>query len=282
MSVSDPFRMPWSLKCLNLMRWVREYWLSWGLLGAIYSVTATILLQAVAGAAFRIEPPFVLVWVILCAALLIPAFIELIPFGVPLPLGRMRRAGIGSLYIRHDLRRVATWTGVILVSVSGSLFIESGSAARLYWVPVVLIPVQRALYSFRYWKGIVSEFRPESGAVSLLASLLGSQLIQFGVAWVALGLTVLDIASWWELWFRMGAGGIGAVVAGSAVAFEGDSGRPWIVNFMSISAGILAGYLSMEWPLVLIGVLYFSNQIVRGAVNRLKSAEIFHEDIVIP
>jgi hypothetical protein len=79
--------MPARLRLLSLMRFIREYLVSWGLLSLIYSLTLTLLLQPLLENALKTELAFKPLWALTCATLLLPGALEALRLP-PLPFRR--------------------------------------------------------------------------------------------------------------------------------------------------------------------------------------------------
>jgi hypothetical protein len=187
---------------------------------------------------------------------------------------------LGRLYLRHDLRRGATWLVVSLSAAAGGMFPEG---RRSLWVLAAQLPVQRALYSIHRWRGLALAYHPVRGARGLLASVLVSQVLQFAIAWLSVGiLGPLTGGMSTAEWLKLGAGGLGGVVSAASMAFEGDSGRPWIVNFLALTAGTLGGFACLASPWYLLLVAYFASRMILLVDKRLHSVEHLDEDAVIP
>ncbi len=272
------------LLTLNLFRWIREYIIAWGLLSLIYSYTLTLLLQPMLEAAFKREIPVPPLWITTCAALILPAILEALPYGHKRlvrrgffgeRIWRVLAGGLGPLYLRHDLRRGATWFTVALsVGLAGVL----PEKQQALWILVAQLPVQRALYSVHRWRTLALNFHPSSGAPYLIGSVWLSQSIQYLVGWLALG--AMQILQTQE-WISLGLAGFAAVLSAATTAMEGDSGRPWIVNFVALAAGIIGGFLTLFSPWAFLVVVYFCMQTRKTVLERLKSVEHLDEDTVI-
>lgn len=276
------FRTGLFLKVLNLFRWSREFVVVWATLSIVYSLTVALLLQPALEWTLNQEVPFRLLWACVGILLLIPALLEALPLGgfsfragpaVFMPSGVF--GGKFAIYLRHDLRRGATWLTVLVVVWVGSLIPEG---KEVLWVLITQLSVQRALFSVHRWRILALNFKPGSGAGLLLSAIRFSQLSQLlvaGVAWIAL--RPMPLEQWGLLMLASGAG----VVASSAVAFEGDSGRPWIVNFVALAVGVLSGFLTYAFPLSLIFVVYFAEKMRSVVEGRLYSVEHMDEDALI-
>lgn len=280
------------LKLLNLARWVREYFVSWGVLSFIYSLTVTYLLQPILERVFDREFALVPLWGVICALLLLPALLEHLVFPpASFRFGPLAFAPEGvfaervwswaggpftQLYLRHDLRRINTWLTVVLVVTAGSLLTP---AQHALWVLISLLTTQRALYSIHRWRGLALSFLPENGASRLLWGVTASQTVQIFVAWLALG--AMQVFSQ-EAWFKLGFGALGGAWSSAAMAMEGDSGRPWLVNFIALAAGILGGFLCYYSPYGLLAAIYLLYKMSALVAQRLHSVEHLDEDTLIP
>jgi hypothetical protein len=283
-------RLPLGLAFLNLVRWLREYFVSWGVLSLIYSWTVTLVLQPILEQFFKHEIRFWPLWAATCALLLIPSILEYLPW--PAVSFQWKRIGFMSqgifrervwsrspwsmvrLYLRHELRRGATWFTLILAVCLGAAMPRPKSAI---WVLIALLPCQRALYSIHRWRSLVLIGSAREGARQLYLAFGISQLIQLAIAWLALGLAAGP--DWgMQTWLKLGAGSLGGVIAASMVVLEGDSGRPWLVNFISLAAGALGGYVCFAAPWALLLILYFYFKMQTSVAQRLHSVEHLDED----
>lgn len=283
---------PLNLRALNAWRWLKEYFISWGVLSAIYSVTVTLVLQPFLERALNRELPVAPIWALTCASLLVPGILEslnlgsisvrfkglaLLPPGIfSEPLWNRLGRSLVPLYLRHELRRGSTLLTLLLtVLAAGALPADK----QAFWVLIAQLPAQRALYSIHHWRRLARGQFPAHGGPYLLTALACSQAIQWVISWGALGLSgFVDPAHWW----RLGPASLGAVLSTSAVALEGDSGRPWMVNLIGMTAGILGGFLCLYSPFCLAGVAYFMIQLRKMAAERILSVESLDEDFVIP
>lgn len=283
-------RLPPKLFALNLLRWLREYIVSWGLLSFIYSLTVTLILQSILEQALKKELEFKSLWFTTCATLLLPGLFEalklpplsfrkgLLTFMPPGVFGEnlwQRWGGaITKLYLRHELRRGATWLVIVLVVLIASLLPDNKKAL---WVLIAQLPIQRALYSVHRWRGLALAFHPKQGAEQLMRAIWASQFLQIFIAWIALVITRSIPDPW-----MYGCAALGAVISAGSVAMEGDSGRPWMVNFIALAAGTLGGYLCLATPWALPFVIYFGGRMAVAIENRLLSVEHLDEDTLIP
>jgi len=265
---------------------------AWGLLSVIYSITVTLVLQPLLENALKREIAFTPLWLTTCSVLLIPGVLEYLP--LPSLSFRWKFLGFVSrdsfsesmwrtlggylapLYLRHDLRRGTTWLTVFFCVLLGSL-LPSGKSA--FWVLISQLPLQRALYSVHHWRRLALAFQPKNGAKNLMGALWTSQFIQLVVSWTALG--AMQVIPQSE-WLALGPASLGAMVAAGSMTFEGDSGRPWMVNFLALAAGTIGGFLCLISPWFLLLVIYFSYSMSNIVSGRLLSVEHLDEDTVIP
>lgn len=271
------------LNLLNFARWFRENWLAWVLLSFIYSVTLVLLLQPFLELALKAEFPFWPLWSVTCAVLLIPAMVEAIP-GIGLRIPVAAPTGLMGIYLRHELRRLPTWVG-IAVPVVAIHWMPPGREAL--WLVAAQFPMQRALYSLQRWRTLALTNHPGLGASRLVTSLAVSQFIQFAKAWVGMGLGVWLVPQFFGsmelmVWLRLGMAGAAAVAASSGLAMEGDSGRPWLVNFVTLAAALIAAFATFAWPIALLIVVYFAGAMSGAIRERLRSVEHLDEDLIIP
>ena len=280
------------LRTLNLARWIQEYAVSWGVLSLIYSWTVTLILQPILERVLKTEIGARPLWIATAFILLIPGALEYLPLP-PLAFGKskftfMSRGIFGEriwsrfggalvpLYLRHELRRGATWLVVCLTVVLAGLLPPHKYAL---WVLIAQLPVQRALFSVSSWRMLAVSHGPREGGHRILCALWTSQVLQAFITWGAVGLSGFYS---FEHWLALGPAVLGAILSASMVALEGDAGRPWMVNFFSLAAGTLGGYACLASPWFLLLVIYFCKNQVAATTNRLLSVEHLDEDRIIP
>lgn len=265
------------LQLLNLARWFREYLLVWTALSFVYSITLVLVLQPLLELALKMEVPFWPLWIATCATLIFPAAVEALPQPLSAELGRLSFGhGLIRLYLRHEFRRLGTWVG-ILVAVALAAIIPKDRAAL--WILIAQFPMQRALFSFQKWRVLALVEHPKLGSKSLMLALASSQLLQFLVAWLAVGAIGFFDAN---AWLKLGLAGVAAVFAASAVCLEGDAGRPGLVNFITLAAAALGGFSTYAWP-VGLGISAYLMMAMSGSIpERIRSVEHLDEDTLIP
>jgi hypothetical protein len=281
------------LAALNAARWFAANATTWILLSGIYSLTVSILLQTVVEQLQKKTISLFPVWILSMVLLLAPGALEKLPMP-DLPsrwVGRKlfsekfwSRLGGSSflpLYLRHELRRTQTWVTLILTVTLGALLPQGREQA---WIFIAQIPLQRALWSIGGWRRIALR-TPDGtslGGTLLLNAFLWSQLIQAFVA-----IASLAALHWFQnqalpaSFVATSAATVSAVLGCSAVCMEGDAGRPWLVNFIGFSAGIIAAALVLwQPPLVILSAYVFSN-LKHSVQNRLWAVEEFDEDALL-
>lgn len=278
--------MTLKLRTINLLRWLKEYWISWGLLSVIYSLTVTLILQPILEKILKTELPLAPLWGLTCIILLLPSLVEFAPLGAlskkyffgELIFGEKFFKSWGNitpLYLRHEMRRMNTWIS-LLIPVIASAWISEKRVG--IWLLFNQLPLQRALYSIHPWRNLSRTFSPEKGAYALLRSVVLSQLFQALMIWIALGVT----GAWNPaIWRMLLPSIIGGAITGASMALEGDSGRPWLVNFIGMTGALLGAYLCLwsPWCLILVGYTYRQMQV--GVKNRFQSIEHMDEDRLI-
>lgn len=280
------------LRCLNLSRWIREYAISWGVLSLIYSWTVTLILQPILERALKTEIGAKPLWIATAFILLIPGAFEYLPLP-PVVFGRGKLTFMPSgifgekiwsrfggtlvpLYLRHELRRGATWLVICLTAALAGI-LPPGKYAL--WVLIAQLPVQRALFSISSWRTLAVSHPAREGGDRILWALWISQFLQAAIAWGAVGLAgFYSFDHWWAL----GPAVLGAILSASMVALEGDAGRPWMVNFFSLAAGTVGGYACLASPWFLLLILYFCKGQIASTAKRLMSVEHLDEDRIIP
>jgi hypothetical protein len=283
---------PKALYIKNATRWLAANAVPWVLLSGIYSLTVAILLQTVLERLQGAQPALISIWMLSMAILLIPGALE----HLPLPeLPRLRPAkrlfreriwsnlGGGSLlplYLSHEFRRPQTWLTVLITVTLGSLLTDD--RIRLF-VFVAQLPLQRALWSIGGWRRIAlrSPDGTALGASALIASYAVSQFLQLGIALVALATVRLSSGESLSLLVEIIPACLSGVLCTAAVAMEGDSGRPWIVNFAGLSTGIIGAALGLWQPALLLISMYIYFNLKGTVKNRLWSVENFDEDALL-
>jgi hypothetical protein len=281
-----------NLHLKNAARWFAANAVTWVLLSAIYSLTVAILLQTVFERLQGAQPELISIWVLSMGILLIPGALEFLPLP-DLPRFRKKsrhfgekfwtRLGGGSflpLYLRHEFRRPQTWLTLVTAVTLGS-FLEA-EKLRI-WIFISQLPLQRALWSIGGWRKIALR-APEGaslGASTLIASYCVSQVIQALIAWLSL-LAVLTVSgASLSPFIALLPACLSGVLCTAAVCMEGDSGRPWIVNFAGLSAGILGAALGLWEPALLVIAIYIYFNLKGSVKNRLWSVENFDEDSLL-
>ncbi len=256
--------LPLKLILFNLARWIRHHWVSWGLLAGIYSIAATVLFTAILELRFKQEPPFLEVWLVLIAALGIPALFEKAPLPVIPAFKVWKMNSLMRMYITHELRRFNPWLCCFLPL---SLSVALGWTHPISILVLTQINPQRALYSIHRWRTFAVTHCPDRGARELMLGFAIVQTILI-LPWFILN------SSYWTL-------GLAGTWLGASLIFEGDSGRPGLVNSVVMTGALLGSLLgSLHW-LVLIFCLDFMFRMARTVKDRLKSVEYFDEDTLL-
>jgi hypothetical protein len=261
---------------LNFFRWFQANFAVWLILSSIYSLTVTMVLQPILERVMKQEIPLSQLWASVCLALLVPGAFEYLSLpSIGIKLSRPIQ-GLSQIYLRHELRRANTWLVLIL---SFGLILLTPRELRPLIILAVQLSGQRALFSIYRWRGLALSFHPESGGQQLIFSLGRAQVIQFLILWTAVALTFHFEA---RALLAYGIGGLGAVIGSASMAMEGDSGKPWMVNFIALAAGIIAGFLCLSFPYLILLVGYFFLKMQANVAKRLKSVEHLDEDSLIP
>lgn len=248
----------------NFGRWLRAHIVSWGVLGVIYATTLAILMQPVLGAEATSLGEIALINALV---LLVPGAIEYVgvhlqrhPLGGPGLRPLVSGRGIIRLWQAHEWRKLSTWACVALAVVLGVGFARVGSPNQSLWIVIAQLPAQRALWSVWRWKDMVLNRDPRSGAARLVVAL-GLSFVQWmllsTLLWIEVGIAVGGaVPAGWSV-ARTGFAVVLAAFANAAVCWEGDSGRPWLVNTIALALGSVAGWLTdaLPWSGVLLALL---------------------------
>lgn len=278
---------PGRLYALNAIRWIRHHAVAWTLLFVIYSLTAAVLMETIVSELISGGWSFPLIWAATAGAVLLPGALELLSFRVAPNRGPARWVGaiggrnaVAPVYVTHEIRRGGYWIGIALMAAAALVCVAQSPPL---WILAAQITSQRALFSISHWRRLAAGYRPESGAYELIGAFTLSQGLQMAVALgLILPFAVLRGDASPALALKIASAGFGTVLAAGSVVFEGDSGRAWLVNFMSLAAGLLGAVTSWATPLALPVLYYFNRRMAASVANRLKSVENPDEDFVIP
>jgi hypothetical protein len=274
------------LNLLNVLRWFRANAFAWIALGVPYFFGIGLLLEPFLEEVGRGETKVTQngVWAVLLGVFIGAIVIRLLAQnwnrGFPLSAG----FAPGKLYVQNRLRELWTFFTALIIVLLADLAL---SYSILFWIFLIQLGVQRELYSVSDWRNVFLLSYPQSGAARFLSQFRMQQLIFFFLVWGAMGVSGLLGGFQSELgvssseWLQAGWVGLGAVLGASAVALEGDSGRPILVQLISLTTGTLAGLVCFASPWILPIVIYFVVQIEKMSINRLKSVENFYEDTLI-
>lgn len=286
-----------NLYLLNAFRWVKHHAVAWSILFASYSVAASVVVQVILQELIGTQLRFLTVWALTAGVVAIPGLLERLP--VPGAVGGRwshllggaahRIVGpLGVLYVSHELRRPATWLVVGMTAVAGAAVLGMSPAA---WLLICQVSAQRAFFSISAWRRFAAFYRPGSGAAEVMRAFAVAQTVQVFAVGVliallatflspaAIGSGVPAVAG--ERILRFMAAMLGAAWASAAVVMEGDSGRPWLVNFVGLAAGFIGAVGGWASPFALFVIVYFMGQMSMVVAGRLKSVENPDEDIVI-
>ncbi|MGE0614770.1 MAG: hypothetical protein AB7P04_03945 [Bacteriovoracia bacterium] len=260
----------------NALRWFRENLLRWLVLGSIYAVTLGVVLQPFLEKILETRVSVARLGAIVLGLIGAATLLERVRgyfgfFSAPL-----RCSSLARLYLAHQFRRINPWLTVVIAGASVMLFPEGHERA---WAFAVQILVQRELMSVQRWRNLVHFAGTADGPGGMLEGLWVSQGWQAAAAWMLAAICGLGfgVDSW-----EIAAAALGGAMAGISVAWEGDAGRPGLVNFISLAAGCLATAVCLGSPWALLAVAYFAAKCRGLAANRFKSVDSFHEDFVIP
>lgn len=270
------------MNLLNLARWIKEHAISWGLLFFLYSILAVVLAAPLLELAMKLELSSFSVWLGVCALIGSALFVEWIPYSLfhfhwKVPF----RSFLLDVYLQHEFRRLATWVGL---AISIGLAVAVPGKWIDFWIFICLFPVLRAMFSIQAWRGIVHPFYKTTGPYRLMATLAVSQAIQLGIVFCSvliLRYFLYGAEFSFKKWVLLFSGSFCGVVSACAMAYEGDSGRPWLVQFMALGAGLLVGVIGLISYWTIPFVLYFYYKMLDSIGSRWKSIEVFHEDVIV-
>lgn len=297
------------LSALNAWRWILHHGFEWGLLGAVYSLAAALLVEPAAqhllekfqaGAPGARTVGWRELWILIWIFITLPFFLERyrgVEAGLPLFRSKNSRNSKSLSFIRvyfmHELRRWQGWASALVVVLFGSIALEIRDLTPFFFVFIAQFSVQRALYSIGSWRRLISVAPHLQSPAMLWNAFLCVQLFWFVLSWAALGAVMWIEYDWlsmdflprpvFPLWLTLGVSGGVAVIAGASVALEGDSGRPWLVNLLAFTAGTMGGLITLAAPIWgFLGAVYFASRLRALSRGRLLSVENFHEDFVVP
>lgn len=265
---------------INFYRWIKEFFIAWGILGFFYSISATLFFQSLIHFFLEWDLPAWQVWMSLCGFVLLAGVIENLPFppvSLFLPLKPNNLAG---MYMLHDLRRGSTWV-VVLFTVYASTWVHVDKKV-LVWMILMQLPVQRAMFSIYKWRAHALHYFPKRAALMLITGMWFSQAVQFLVGFLLMMAFNSSVDLSFEGWMTFGIATLIGVWVGSSFLFEGDAGSPGLVNFITLSIGTFASLVSYQytaWAALLLG--YFVYSYLGIIPRRLRSVEYLDEDLII-
>lgn len=298
------FNAPWSLKIKSFSRMLHQFFISWGVLGAIYLLALLLLFGPFAEKALLIELGSVESFTALVGLLLLAFLTENIPledvnlrfqYGAwgstgpeqaPKPLPevvfrwivtpwrRVSGSFIGKIYRCHEFRRKSFWLGIVLTSVGGGILCKEHPAT---WVFLCQFPVMRSLFGAYRWFPLARVMGGPHGAEDFVSGFVVHAVLQGILALFGMSLLMVPV----ETLVRLLPCTLGATAAGACLVLEGDSGRPFLVNLLSLTAGLLAGSFCFYSSWVLLVVGYFVLKVRELALHRFQSVELFDEDTLI-
>lgn len=262
---------------LNFFRWFREFILEWTLLGLIYSLGLVILVEPILNEFLQIKTSFILVWVGVCISLVLPLVLEKgfrnFSFIFKFQDRFIEPFVAGFLY--SEFRKISVWMGLSVALILISILKGWNQFSLITWVVIVQLPIQRGLYALANWQNGALLFFPRTGATRLYMAFTVAQGVQFFLLVLASALIFGGIGIQHVLI------GIGGFLLGCSVSFEGDSGKPWLVNIISVAAGMIGSIVVSITPWSLLGIAYFWYKMHGAVKDRLHSVEHFYEDTLI-
>jgi hypothetical protein len=218
----------------------------------------------------------------LAAILSLPLILEKIPGGFSTPPISFK--SFPWLYTSHELRRSSTW--ITLLFSSSLLCLASTSSTWGPWAQVgtfLILPL-RALYSIQMWRHLAYFHCPrDEVSRKLVKSFALSQsfqvliLICFHFIFMLLSKIPVALSIQGPIWW---AGSMAAVLS-TGFCLEGDSGRPWLVHLVTLSAGITLGFFIYRWPILSMGGWYVWDRAILYSARRSWVVENFDEDTII-
>ncbi len=272
------------LKWLNLYRWLKEYIILWTLLGSIYSLAGAVLFQPIFQWITKKEPSLLNSWLLTNSFVIISwlfhSFLSNFSFKQANRYLVKAHAPLSTFFCVNELRKVSV-LAVIFVTVITGAFLNSHSFQ--IWVILAQLPIQVSLFNLKPWEQITLQRSALVGAKELLRGLLKVQLI------TAILATILVVTLWivqgqsvsLAIIGSLASGVLGASLMSAGVALEGDSGRPFLVNSISLVSGTLAGLLCFAMPVSLLFCLYLYHRFEAVTLNRLRSIAPIDEDTLV-
>jgi hypothetical protein len=252
-----------SINIKNVFRWVKTHIVEWMILGLMYVVLARLV--------------FVQDWWAPIAALVLPFTLILMSKALLDRIG-YRIQGFKGIFkwlqfpwAVDSLRRLDFWIILLGSVLAEVLFYSRPEIAFLIFVQ---LPVQWMLYRLRFWISFTRLFHAKTGAQSLYYWTLG-----FNLTWAFL-ISVSFYLVYPEMGFYRPLGMFAAVLGATIVLFEGDSGRPVLVQLVSLTTGTFAGWSVLDFPYMIIFWFYLAYRMGDLIKNRLVSIESMYEDII--
>ena len=264
--------LPFNLALKNALRMVQENLAAWGILVFIYSFVACMIIQTVVVVTRQgNEMGNVELWLFVMALAVIPGLMMKVVLPA-IPMGIGSTHDFFRLYIRHRLRKLHTW---FFLTVCCYALVMIPDKWIYFSVLLVQIPISAEIFWIFHWRELMRVHSPRVGAMKLVTVFIGIQTLQAFIILLALFLTG-------QMGWHQALACLAAVIGATAVVMEGDSGRPVLVNLISLGSGTLWGGLTLWSPYWFPVVIYFAVKMVQGAHMRLHSLERIDQDVVIP
>ncbi len=263
---------------LNFLRALKENFFSWFVLGSIYLLSASQLLQPIFEWALKRELPGTWMFVgvallILSAGLLASLFERVFGAKFALPLRIPRRLS-HYLWFTHMSRRAATWI-VVAITVGLGIWLEQKNLF-FFWLLAAQLMNQIHMFAADRWRAFFCFNLGRTAALNLVHEFVGSHVF-FGVVVYAL------LYFFWPTheWLKWLLPTVSALWGASVVVLEGDSGKPLLVNSVSLVLGTLCGLIVFMEPGFIVLVAWACLRIPELSHNRFWSVENADQDAVL-
>ena len=269
------------LRLKSFLRWVVEHLFFWGTLSVIYATAAAYLLEPFFEKLLQFPLTIPEVMGAILGLLFIPAVLDQTGKNMAFPF--FRSTGLSSpswSYFHQEFRKGSNWFGLLFVMIGLVL----GLHQKWLWIFLFQFPIQRSLFSLYQWGALFRIHYPDTAGKKVMWSFLNTRLVEFLIVWTSTGILMLvtHSDSLFYDWI-MGLGiGISMILGASSLLLEGDSAIPGMSHLILLTFGTLSGVLFVLFPWFLAFLIYFFITRTQKVQNRLKTAEVLHEDTLIP
>lgn len=245
------------LNTLNLLRWARYRFLSWGSLLALYFLMLHLFLEPFMEKERRI------MFMLTLGGLIGLAFLC---NGTALLKGISRRGPslfqkrlpAFEIIFKNELRQLSTWILFVLITLFGFLI---PSEYPFFWAIACHGWVQKGAFQIPKWAKLCRYLYPTEESKNILPALAAVSLFLSTLSFLILmGLEAFSVKIWIVC--------MGSLLAACSTLMEGDLGKPILVNLISLTAGLIGGALCFYSPWIILIIAYLFERMIHLTEKR--------------